>query len=230
MNIKVYEQPSFPFLLNLNVQHSSTSITVATSAPVGESEKTMTTTLDFESLKKRKDWSGFDRWSVSVDASGSHLLCNIYEKTAESKLSATEYLTQLNKFSVFQVIVRPSDTSFNDSFAYIFSVAGGTLELNAEYTLEDPLTPIGSPSVYEPIIDAECISNDDIEAVVRVSTPVGGDLTLYVKSDCGHVPRKVELVDGAGIFVFTKLGMPSGTNATIKIGTKFYSNLTTLVV
>ena len=102
--------------------------------------------------------------------------------------------------------------------------------MNTEYTLEDPSTPIGSPSAYEPIIDAECISNDDMEAVVRVSTPTGGDLTLYVKSDCGHAPRKVELVDGAGIFVFTKLGMPRGTNARLKIGTKFYSNLTSLVV
>ena len=102
--------------------------------------------------------------------------------------------------------------------------------MNAEYTLEDPSTQIGSPSVYEPIIEAECIANDDMEAVVRVSTPVGGDLALYLKADCGHAPRKVELVDGEAIFVFTKLGMPSGTNATIKIGTKFYSNLTTLVV
>jgi hypothetical protein len=231
-NIPFLEKFNFKFNVNLEVNAETITFTtyiVSENKELSLKNIKQTTNFNFNDLKSRLDSGGLDRWILEINENADHLpIKNLYAETAISKIEGIEYATQVDKPSIFHIIIRPEDTSFNDAFICIYVSDKSEVTCNQEFSeIERVRTPVGKKT-YLPKYDVEKISDNENETVVRLNTPSNVNETFYVKSNLGFVPSKFKVTNGVGEFSFSKIGMKENDVATVKIGLKYFSNLISL--
>lgn len=190
-----------------------------------------TTSLSFSDLKSRVDSGGLDRWIVEINKKGEHeQIKNLYAETAITKIEGIEYAIQKNVPSIFHVIVKPEDTSFEDASIFIYLNVASTITCNKEIQIVEKVRTPRNQKSYLPVYELTKASDNENESLIRINTPTNVNQTFYVKSDIGVVPSQFKVSNGIGEFLFSKIGMKDGDVATIKVGLKYFSNLISIEV
>jgi len=226
MILKVFNDATYNTPLNIDLNISNETIVLRTN----ETEKTVT----FAELKNDELNSGFDRYVIQIipndDPSESADLfiktnvINLYAETAISKMAATEYFLQAQKYGFLHIIMRAEDTSFDDCVLFVNTTTDGTFTCNKEFSYSERVIT-QPPKFYYPQIAVAEIERSDSSVTLEITAPTNVNKEIYLKTNVGHVPAKVPLTNGVGRFNFTPIGMATGDTATIKIGYKYYSNI-----
>jgi hypothetical protein len=231
-NIPFLEQFNFKLKVDLQVSDEVVNFTtylITENKELSVKNIKQTTIFNFNELKSRLNSGGLDRWILEINENAEHLpIKNLYAETAITKIEGIEYSAQVGKPSIFHIIIRPEDTSFNDAFICIYVSDESEVICNQEFSEIDRVrTPVGKKT-YLPKYDIIKISDDANETLIRLNAPSTVNETFYVKSNLGFVPSKFEVTKGVGEFSFSKIGMKEEDVATIKIGLKYFSNLISL--
>lgn len=227
MIFRVYKAQKYFFDPSVKLEISPAQIKLTTSVEMASGAvNTSETVLSFSGLRSRPDNGGFNRWAVSMTQDGLQKpVTNVYAETMDTKLTAGEYFAQSVFYGLLQVIVRPEDTSFDDAVIYVNLTENSQFECNREFEYSDVPAVIPPASAYHPQMSLSVVSGDADGVTVQVTAPSNVNEDAYIKTDFGHAPRKIPLVNGSGTFKFSRVGMAAGETSSVKVGYRFYSNL-----
>jgi hypothetical protein len=175
-------------------------------------------------LRGRPEADGFDRWAFELRDRQVLPPINLHTRTTQDKVHAAVYATQANTYLFAHVIVRPEDRDFDD--CVIFIHGSPEMELTCNRPVEFPERRITEGrKFYWPEMILTGARKTTRACAITVRMNERANCAVYPKSDVGHVPRKIRVVDGRGSFVFSPLGMRKGETAEIKVGFANFSNV-----
>jgi len=227
MILKVYNDSKYFYDTEANLSIDNDIVNLQTISFINNKKNQFKTSLSFFDLKNRINSSGFDRWVIELLPNGNHNLINLYAETSNDKLPAQDYFIKSNTYGFIHIIIRAEDENFDDAIFFVNLTKDSKLECNKEYIItEREITK--PPKFYYPEISLSEINKDNKETTIEVTTPLSVNEYVYIKTDYGHTPTKIKLVNGKGKFIFTPIGMSNEDVATVKVGYRFYSNISSI--
>lgn len=232
--LKVFRISDYDINYEVNLNISGENIILKTNyikdnKPInGILESEQESIINFSDLKKNYNYSGLDRWSIGIERNGQHKqIVNIFAETSISKIEAEEYAKQVNTYFMLQIVVRPEDTSFEDSQVRLYITENSLLKTNVSFKEEENIKTPKNQKSYLKLDNYSIseISREEDNIILQINAPETVNNTFYAKSNAGVVQNKIEVVNGVGRFVFSTIGMVDGSEATIKVGLKYFSNL-----
>lgn len=227
--VRVFNDFTFPrelgsMHLDLTPENATLSIAAHGDLPYRE------TTLNWAELDARNDRSGFDRWVVGLASDGTFQPpFNIYERTTASKLIPADYAAMMRQWLILHAFIRPDNADWMSCQFFVFVPIGVQFSTNGNREDEIRTLTTGQKT-YMPLLDLQSGPTDQTGTTITVTIASGGDAELYMKSDKGFVPAKIQTVNGQASFKFVPLAMASGDVATIKVGFRYFSNLKSIQV
>lgn len=229
MILKVYNDSKYSYDTEANLSINNDIVNLKTTSFTNNKKNQFETSLSFLDLKNRINSSGFDRWVIELLPNGNHNLINLYAETSNDKLPAQDYFVKSNSYGFIHIIIRAEDENFDDAIFFVNLTKDSKLECNKEYTItEREITK--PPKFYYPEISLSEIKRDNNEITIAVVSPNSVNKDIYIKTNYGHTPTKIELVNGKGKFIFTPIGMSNDDIATVKVGYRFYSNIASIQI
>ena len=224
---KIYNDSKYfyDFEADLNIENNDFILKTITT--IDNIKNQFTTSLKFSDLRTKLNSSGFDRWVIELLPNGNHNLINIYEKTRFDKFQSLEYFADSKTFGFIHIVIRAEDKSFEDTVIFINLTKDTKFKFNREYNITERIIT-KPPKFYYPQLSLSEINKDNEGTTIEVTTPPSVNGYVYIKTDYGHVPTKIKLVDGKGKFIFTPIGMTNEDVATVKVGYRFYSNISSI--
>jgi len=227
MILKVYNDSKYSYDTEANLSIDNDIVNLQTTSFINNKKNQFKTSLSFFDLKNRINSSGFDRWVIELLPNGNHNLINLYAETSNDKLPAQDYFIKSNSYGLIHIIIRAEDDNFNDAIFFVNLTKDSKLECNKEYTItEREITK--PPKFYYPKISLSEIDRNNNEINIAVVSPSSVNKDIYIKTNYGHTPTKIKLVNGKGKFIFTPIGMSNEDVATVKVGYRFYSNIASI--
>lgn len=227
MILKVYNDSKYSYDTEANLSINNDIVNLKTTSFTNNKKNQFETSLSFLDLKNRINSSGFDRWVIELLPNGNHNLINLYAETSNDKLPAQDYFIKANSYGFVHIIIRAEDKNFDDAIFFVNLTKDSKLECNKEYTItEREITK--PPKFYYPEISLSEIKRDNNEITIEVTSPSSVNKDIYIKTNYGHTPTKIKLVNGKGKFIFTPIGMNNDDIATVKVGYRFYSNIASI--
>jgi hypothetical protein len=180
--------------------------------------------IDFTELRARPEADGFDRWVFELRDGQLKPPINLHTRTAQDKLHAATYADQTGAYLFAHVILRPEDRDFEDCVIFIHGPPEMEIVCNKPVVFPERQITQGR-KFYWPELTVTGRRKTTGPCTVTVRMHERASCNVYPKSDAGHVPRKVRVVNGRGTFTFSPLGMRKGETAEIKVGFANFSNL-----
>lgn len=227
MILRVYNDSKYSYDTEANLSIDNDIVNLTTTSIANNKKNVCTTSLSFFDLKNRINSSGFDRWVIELLPNGNHNLINLYAETSNDKLPAQDYFIKSNTYGFIHIIIRAEDENFDDAIFFVNLTKDSKLECNKEYIItEREITK--PPKFYYPKISLSEIKRDNNEITIEVTTPPVVNGYVYIRTNYGHVPTKIKLINGKGKFIFTSIGMTDDDIATVKVGYRHYSNIASI--